>query len=384
MKTRLNVHYYFTLLLSAFSIIQVYYASIVGVSLSLAIFLLIAILPICILGINLSKIKLDKDAFILFIFVSIHFLLVVLLNNSSTGTVVSTINFIFVLFILSVIVPNIYDKNLATRMLLTISLISSMFLIFQYVFLHVFNLYISGQLFFLEHKVSVMGHVRPFSLFSEPSAFGFFNAFGLSIALNSEKMKKRNLIVSIISLAMLLSLSTTSIGLLILVWLRWKTPRISFRKIKISGLFYLILVILLLIMGLQLNIFDTIYEHSFKGLFSGAYAGGLKGRIGNLSYAWQYHSNIVNVFFGAGVVDLDMFLPAIARIYVYYGLIGYLVFGVFFARFFMYSSKFYRTFILIPLISSFFSDSIFGIQMLLYMPLVISYKGIKTDSFILE
>jgi hypothetical protein len=378
MSKRININYALTLLLSLFTILQVYYISLGGISLSLASVVLILLLPPCLLGINLSDIKLDYNTLLLFVFLFIHFLLFVLPNNSNNGAIMSTINFLLVLFVLSIIVPNIYDKKLGIQMVISISVVSSVFLIIQFIVLHGFDIYISGQVPFLEYRTSVMGHVRPFSLFSEPSAFGFYNVLGLATVLYCEGMnkKKRILFLAIISFSLLLSLSTTSIGLLVLVWAKWGIPRLKLTKVKISVLFQLSLLLpLFLFLGWRFNIFNTIYQHSIAGLFSGNYAGGLTGRIGNLSYAWQYHSLPLRIFFGVGIVDLDYFIPAFARAYVYYGVFGYFLLGIFFTRVFMTSNEYCRTFILIALASAIFSDSVFGVQMLIYMPLVISYKN---------
>lgn len=381
MKKRISIHYALTLLLSLFTILQVYNINFNGILISISSVILILLLPLCVLGINLSKIKFDLNTLLLLCYIIIHFFIIVLLNDSHNGAVLSTINFILVLFVLSIIVPNIYDRELGIKLIITISVISSLFLIIQFILLHAFDLYISGQVQFWNYRTSVMGHVRPFSFFNEPSSFGFYNAFGLATVLFCEDMnkKKRYIFLTIISFALLLSLSTTSIGLLLLVWAKWGVSRVKIKKVKISVFIWLtVLFALFLFLGLRLNIFYTIYEHSIKGLFSGNFAGGLTGRIGNLSYAWQYHSSIHKIFFGVGMVDLEHFIPAFARVYIYYGLLGYLVLGVFFVRLFTTTNKYYRTFILIALVSASFSDSIFGIQMLIYMPLVISNKtGIR-------
>lgn len=378
MRNKISIYYALTLLLSLFTMLQVYFVSISGIYLSLASVLLIALLPLCILRINLSNIKFDYTSLLFFCYIFIHFVLFVMTNVSNNGAIRSTINFLLVLFVLSIIVPNIYDRDLGRQLLIFLSVASSVFLIIQFMFLHGFDIYISGQVTFLDYRTSVMGHVRPFSFFNEPSAFGLYNAFGLATVFYSEDMKKKKKLVylSIISFALLLSLSTTSIGLLLLVWSKWVLSRVKTKKVKISTIFLFSLFLsIFLFLGWSFNIFHTIYEHSIAGLISRNYAGGLTRRIGNLSYAWQYHNSTLKTFFGVGIVDLDNFIPAFARVYIYYGLFGYLILVSFFNRVFMTSNEYCRTLILIALAAAFFSDSIFGIQMLIYMPLVISYKN---------
>lgn len=377
MNKKISIYYFLTLLLSLFAILQVYYISLGGISLSLADVFLIVLLPFCIIGINLSHIKLDRNTLLLFVVFFVHFLLFVLPNNSSNGEIMNTIHFLLVLFVLSIMVPNIYEKKLGIQMLVSISVVSSVFLIMQFIFLHAFDIYFSGQVPFLEYRTAVTGRIRPFSLFSEPAAFGFYNVFGLATVLYCEGMnkKKRIVFLAIISLALLLSVSTTSIGLLVFVWAKWGIPRL--KKVKISVLFQVSLLLpLFLFLGWRFNIFNTIYEHSIEGLFSGNYAGGLTRRVGNLSYAWQYHNMPIKILFGVGITDLDHFIPAFARVYIYYGIFGYFLLWIFFIRVFITSKEYGRTFILIALASAIFSDSIFGIQMLIYMPLVISWKNI--------
>jgi hypothetical protein len=273
-------------------------------------------------------------------------------------------------------IPNIYEKKIGINILIYASIISSFFLVLQFLFISLFNIYFSGQLTFLNYRTALNGNIRPFSFFNEPSSFGFYNAFGLASLLYSKNLfgKKKNIFLLIISLALVLSLSTTSFGLLIFIWLTYAIGRIS--SVKLNSLIVIItFIVILTFLGIELEIFNRIYNHSIEGLLTGELAVGLYRRIGNFSYAWSYHDTIINTLFGVGIVDLDYFLPAIARIYIYYGLIGYLLIIWFFSRIYYKSDRLGRILILIAIVGSFFGDTIFGIQMIFYIPLVISsYK----------
>lgn len=373
----------FTMLLCSYSILQVYYIKIENIHISLADICMLLILPVSIIAFNFYCFKINLPTLVLLLLSGFQLLFLYTFSRLDSGTIVNTVHFILVLFVLCFFIRNIYNTKYGIKFVIIISVVSSIYLILQFILLKVFNIYISGQVDFLASRTAVTGRIRPFSFFSEPAAFGFYATYGLATCLftNKESDKRKKWLIVIITVALLISMSTTSIGLMIVVWMLWIFDFLkNNNKIKVKYLLIVFLsFLILLILGWRLNIFKTIYEHTFEGLSSGKMANGLSGRIGNLSYAWNYHTKIASKWFGVGIVDLDYFIPAFARIYIYYGIIGYLIFGFFFAVCYKNTGKLGKVYIIITMVAALFSDSIFGAQMFTYMPIVMSEKYLNNN-----
>lgn len=363
----------YTILLCMYSILQVYYVKIIKFDISLADICLLLILPFCMMLLDFEHIKININMGLLMLYCVIQMIVLLLFNKMDGSAMVSTAHFILILFVLSLLTSNSYLSEKGLDMLVIISTIASIFLIFQFIMINFLNIYISGQVSFLKAKTAVTGKIRPFSFFSEPASYGMYSSFGLAICLFGKDYNKKNVKISaaIITIALMLSMSTTSIGLMCLIWSLWFLKK--FKKMKAIHFVEIVAIIIIIVLiGIKFNVFTTIYEHSFEGLSTGQLARGLNGRIGNLDYAWKYHTKMFYKIFGVGIVDLKYFIPAIARIYIYYGMFGYICFGLFFSVFFMKTGSLGRVFILLVIVSSLFSDSIFGAQMFTYMPVIIA------------
>ncbi|MCH5279912.1 MAG: hypothetical protein J1E61_00475 [Lachnospiraceae bacterium] len=375
----------FTLLLVLYPILSVYLVDFKFTKLSCADTLLLILLPLLILKLfKANQLKVEWDIWFILIWCLFHFLIVsgVILDNVAE-VFRDECHFMLVLFLLAVLWPNIFDPDLGIKALIIVSVISSIFLIIQFVLLHLFNVYLPGQLQFFESLTALTGHIRPFSFFSEPAAFGVYNSIGLAAILLKRKfeLKYELVFAGIVTAALVLSTSTTSLGLMVIAYLYWLGADLK-KRLKYLLIFGVVFLPVVIIIEMKYSIFLTIYQHSFAGLFSGNYAHGLTNRVGELDAAMSFHSNsgILVALVGTGMISLSdfLFLPTIGRINIYYGILGYVIFAVFFIKKFIKADYFGRTLFTIAIIAAIFSETVFGIAMLWYMPYALIGSN-KTD-----
>lgn len=368
----------FTILLVLYPIVYVY-DSPIG-SLCLADVLLLLLYPFLLLNLLKKKvIKINKGLLFLLFFVFVNLLIIPFFHISDIGLIIRNQgHFIIVLTTLAIFTPNLFRKEFGIKLLCCVSLVSSLYLIAQVVLLHVFGIALGAHLPFLTANISVNGHIRPFAFFSEPAAFGMFNAVGLNtvIALKPYKEKLNQMSEMIITLAMLLSLSSTAVALLVIVWLWYLVPTLckkhgSFKIKPITVGAFFAVVILFIVANSKMDIISFIYRHVAPES-NGNMAAGVYGRVGNISsMKSDYSFNICEVIFGHGMIDLTLFLPATARTYLYYGVVGCIVLILYFFELFMNSDKYGKGIVVIVLANSLFGDSIYGLAMFWYMQYII-------------
>lgn len=378
MKT-ISLSKIFTILLVLYPIISVY-DSPVG-PFCLADTLLLIMYPILFTYmLNKQIMKLDTLQISLTIFVTVNIAVVTFLSISDIDEILRNQgHFIFVLLTLAVFAPNFFLKDFGTKLLCYTSFISSLYLILQVVLLHGFEIVLKAHLPFLTAHISVNGHIRPFAFLGEPAAFGSFVAIGLStvLILRPFSDKTNRMMEMVMSLAMLLSLSSTAIALLIIAWGYYIVliHRKNFLKIKLSTLLAVTTVVILFICAnRRMNILSFIYAHIVP-TDGASMAAGVSGRLGNISLMdTAYSFGMMESWFGRGMVDLTMFLPAFARAYLYFGVIGCIVLGVYFIKLFRRSGNYGRLLIILVMANAVFADSIFGLAMFGYMQYVMMYQ----------
>lgn len=369
----------FTWLIVLYPVLQVYFVPIGNIRLSFADTLMLVLLPFLIFLLFLSpRIQIEKTTMILLFYCILHFGVMKYLTLIANPSISDTGHFILVLFILAFLCLNFMDKERTLNLLMKVSFISSAFLLLQFVLIHGAGVYLPGQLPFLESSTAVTGHIRPFSLFSEPAAFGWYNNIGLATILFTDQLSKRRkrLYTLVISLALFLSTSTTSICLMACVWLIWIMQKKGMAKrIKWVLVIALALMPVIVLAELKYGIIETIYLHSFVGLTSGNYAGGVMHRFVGYEEALSYNKDKFMFYklFGNGIIEINgtNFVPTIGRITIFYGFSGYFIFAGYFVKMFFKSELYGKVLIVIAALSAIFAESLFGLMMLWYMPYVI-------------
>ncbi len=374
---------FFTSLIVLYPILIIYRINIASFRLSLADVILLSVLPYMAMKMILKrKINLNFSFLLVFIYCGIHYI-----TNVHTAEISDTMHFLIVLFILCFFVNVYFDKEYAIQIFIKVGIVSSIYLLFQFIMLKLLGLYIPGTIPFIPAVTSTSGAIRPFSFFSEPSAFGLYNSFVLVTILFNKNFtnKKRFKFAIIISISLLASVSTTSICLMLIAWLLWLISRQEElnRKAKIVLIFGFMLVLIIPFAELKYGIVSEIYNHSFVGLASGKenMAKGLQHRIGDTALALDYYSDKGwnSRLFGQGIVEINEvldsdFIPTVGRINIFYGIVGYFIFGFLFFNTFIKSGKYGRAILIIAFVVSFFAEILFGQMMLWYMPYILGWS----------
>ncbi len=378
----------FTVLLVLYPVIHVY-DSPIG-SLCLADILLLLLYPFLLFRLLKKRtIKIDKGLLFLLVFVLANLLVIPILHISDIGLIIRNQgHFMIVLITLAIFVPNLFEKKIGIRLLCHVSLVSSLYLIAQVILLHVFGIVLGAHLPFLTANISENGHIRPFAFFSEPAAFGMFNAVGLAtvIAWKPFKEKMNRASEMIITFAMLLSLSSTAVALLVIVWLWYMISTLCkehklFKANPMTISAFFVVVVLFVIANSKIDIISFIYRHVAPAS-NGSMAAGVYGRLGNISsMKLDYSFHMSEVIFGHGMIDLTLFLPATVRTYLYFGVVGCVTLILYFLRLFINSNRYGKGIVIIVLANSLFGDSIYGLAMFWYMQyIMMQEKGFKRFS----
>lgn len=371
------------MLLVLYPILSVYFIEVCGINLSIPDILLLILFPFLLFKFAFQRfVLLDKLSTMFLGYVFLHFLLIA----NSSEVLVETAHFFLVLLVIAFFCPNFFDKELGVKLLILVSLISSIYLIIQFLMLQTAGIYLPGQIPIFNTSMSQNGRIRPFSFFSEPAAFGTYNNIGLATILYSDNLsgKKKKIYLIIISLSLFLVTSTTALGLMVAVWLIWLKDNRG-KIAKRIAFFLIVFVPIVVLIDLQYGILGKIIEHSFLGLLKGQYAGGLLGRIGGLRAAFLYNqgTSIMQKIFGSGMINLNRvagghYLPTVGRLNVYYGISGYIVVSFYFIEQFLHCQKYSRCLLMLSMVSMFFSETVFGIMLLWYMPYVMGWKDKDT------
>lgn len=369
----------FTILVVLYPILKIYYISETLAVVCLADIFMVLLMPaLLILMFRKNYIRIDHGIMILFFYITGHFLIVnVLVLGNVREVLLNTAHYLFVLLILGVFLLNFWNHKLALSVLKITAEVSNVFLIFQYVCLYVFGRYVSGQLSFLYALTAKTGAFRPFSFFSEPAEYGTYAAIALAVQMfDKDRQDVRTFISSIlISMGVLLSRSSAGIGLTAGLWFFWVFHTVYNSKSKEMKKLLLLLMIgvpAIVFLSSKLDIWSFIYTHVFKSQESGEMARGLSNRVSGYSYAFSYHNqNLFAILFGQGMVTPREFVPGIGRLYIYYGFTGCLVYAVYFIGLLKKVNVTYKVLLILMLAASFFSDMIFGLAGLYYLPYVI-------------
>lgn len=372
----------FTILVVLYQILKVYYISETLTVLCLADIFMVLLMPaLLVLMFRKNYIRIDYGIMILFFYITGHFFIVNVLVLGNVQEVLTNVaHYLFVLLILGVFLLNFWNYKLALSVLKITAEVSTVFLIFQYVCLYVFGRYVSGQLPFLYAVTTKSGAFRPFSFFNEPQEYATYAAVALAVQMfDKDRQDVRTFISSIlISMGVLLSRSSTGIGLTAALWFFWVFHTVYNSKSKEMKKLLLLLMIgvpAVIFLGSKLDIWNFIYTHVFERQESGEIARGLSNRVSGYSYAFSYHKqNLFAILFGQGMVTRQEYVTGIGRIYIYYGLTGYLVYAVYFIRLLKKVNATYKVLLILMLVVSFFSEMIFGLYGLYYLPYVIYSK----------
>ncbi|MCM2590892.1 hypothetical protein NDQ53_16440 [Rossellomorea marisflavi] len=116
----------------------------------------------------------------------------------------------------------------------------------------------------------------------------------------------------------------------------------------------------------------TAFDNAFYRIFESDQA--YIGRLGNYNNVMNFHNgSLLGVLFGEGMVEINGFLPAVPRLYIFYGIFGLLAF-MFLIGLLIKKRGYKRVVLITMLVSSLGTEIMLGKFILLYLPFIIDFN----------
>lgn len=232
---------------------------------------------------------------------------------------------IYYVFIFICISDKIYLRELGFKIVLFMSILSSLYIYIQYIFYYVFDTILLGYMRTLPLHIPEYARsyneyfsylFRPASIFYEPSHFAQYAVLGLVISLWYLRLKIKFFYALIIASAMILSTSFTGIVLVIFVYILyiWKNTKL---KTKIVGSAALVLVFLLLF-----NFVPFFNVSIRRALTTDVSQNAFWARNTFLLHNKEMYLNIIGY---SNVDHITYYLTSFSYLFIYYGIVSLLL-----------------------------------------------------------
>lgn len=371
----------FTILLIIFPILYMYQTQIL--TLTVSDVLLIIIIPFLLVDMARKKIKISiyKPLSIVVLYIILQTLIIMLLSNSSSADSIffSICRLLLYYIVLTIFTKTYFDIEFGLKVYKKVAIFVCCFLFLQIIGENIFGVYIPGTIpglpvseamtkYNLQKSAGDSARLR--SLFAEPAHFSTY--VSLIFAIDLLKENKINKRIMVYTLGLLLSGSSTGIFMVVIIYAIYFIKNMkSFSKRTIINVTVIIaLIAIILPIYIQTESFEIFYERTFSNENSS-----IDGRFENYGMVLE-ETNTINMIFGRGTfAEIDDYIPALPRIYFYYGIIGIIYFitrsAINFIK--LKGTQFVSWLVLFILI--FPTELIFGYLIMVYMPFII--KGEK-------
>lgn len=367
----------FTILLIIFPILYMYQTPIL--TLTVADVLLIILIPFLLIDMARKKIKISiyKPLGIVVLYIILQTLIIILLSNDSNinSIIFSICRLLLYYTVLTVFTKTYFDIEFGIKIYKKVAIFVCCFLFLQIICEKLFGFYIPGTIPGLpvsealteyNEQKSAGNPARLRSLFAEPAHFSTY--VSLIFAIDLLKENKINKRIIIYTLGLLLSGSSTGIFMVAIIYAIYFIKNMkSFSKRTIINITVVMaLIAIILPMYMQTESFKIFFERTFVNENSS-----IDGRFENYGMVLE-ETNTINLIFGRGTfAEIDGYIPALPRIYFYYGIIGMIYFIIRSARNFikLKGTQFASWLVLFILI--FPTELIFGYLIMVYMPFII-------------
>lgn len=323
-------------------------------------------------------------AFATMIFIQ-HSLTVIVGDIDIRSTTMRMLRYLFYVLFLSMYSTSVFDCQYGEKTYRVIAVFASLFLLFQQAVYSMFGRYIPGFFTFLPlDREELLWHAtnyenrfaqdpRPRSIFSEPQIFASFVLGYISILLFKENLNKKDkAILFIVSVAVLLSRSTTAIICLVFLWGVFFYKKILKRRVNPTFLLTLLIIIAALVFVAP-KLYSSrlaLGSHSVTGRME-SYLTLLRG--GNL---------LTSSLIGHGMIDIDTstrtsytgFIPSLLRFYKYYGFFGAAIVSIVFIRLNMEVHPRYKMLLYLIILLMVGTVDFFGPMIFVSMPFILTSR----------
>lgn len=333
------------------------------------------------------SIKINRPLFRYGIMIVVFHILTLLAGNTEiASTTLRMLRYLFYILFLAFFSTSNFEAEYGERVYRFISMASAVFLFAQQIVYSLTGHYIPGFLTFLPLlREELMWHAmnyqnrflldpRPRSFFSEPQIFASFVLGYLAILLFKNYWDKKDKIVLIIlSLAVLLSRSTTAIICLVFLWGMFVVHRFHNNKINPSILILLVLAFVALVF-IAPDLYSSrlsLTSHSFTG------------RMDSYSNFFNEDSSLFKILFGNGMIDIDnsslsnytAFIPSLLRFYKYYGVLGCFIVVTVFLGFLRRVMPQYKHLLYLEMLLLVGTVDFYGVMIFTSLPFVIANEN---------
>lgn len=308
-------------------------------------------------------------------------------SYDSNSILFRSLHNVFYMFTVIFFIKQYFDIEFGLKVLCFTAVISTIYIIVQYVLINAIGYYLPGTLPFFKTVVDEFNKtimesglkIRPRAFFSEPSAYSCFIALFLIIDLFSGRKRKFTdyILDILVSVGLLLARSTTGYLLGFIIWGLWgfKTFKKSIKNKPWFLLLSMILIPLILYFIVQTESFSIFINHTF-GTGDEVWGTGVINRIENYVYAFSTNGlSSFEILFGRGMQMPDYYIPGIPRLFYYFGFIGILLWIYTYLYIFLDSNCDQKRVLALMIVIAFFGDSLFGINYLIYFPFIITLKN---------
>lgn len=390
----------FTLCVILYPILSIYSTPIMGVT--IADMLLGFILVYIVLGmIKYKKIN-RKNIVTPLLYIGIYILfqvLVLMLFKDSkyiNEIIMRSFRYIVYIIVVSLLSRKFFKYTYAKIYLEKVSIFSTFYIIIQTILIRVFHYYLPGTIpgmTLTNELVSKFNEtanqltlIRPRSIFSEPAGYASYVIVFFVIKLFSCEYEKNRMKVCIfISIGILCSMSNTGIVLSVILWGIWLGKKIistdKFNNISLSQkniLLALVIVPIISILVVNSSYFSIFLDRTFSTTGIGASTINRISSYLNIFYRKSY--SLSEIVFGHGMIDYSNaggYIPAIPRIFYYYGIMGVILYLRLFLYLFKNLSGEGHYILLTVLLMSIAGDAMFGVAIIFYFPFMLSKKDCK-------
>lgn len=367
----------FTILLIIFPILYMYQTPIL--TLTVADVLLIILIPFLLIDMARKKIKISiyKPLGIVILYIILQTLIIILLSNDSNinSIIFSICRLLLYYIVLTMFTKTYFDIEFGIKIYKKVAIFVCCFLFLQIICEKLFGFYIPGTIPGLpvsealteyNEQKSAGNPARLRSLFAEPAHFSTY--VSLIFAIDLLKENKINKRIIIYTLGLLLSGSSTGIFMVAIIYEIYFIKNMkSFSKRTIINITVVMaLIAIILPMYMQTESFKIFFERTFVNENSS-----IDGRFENYGMVLE-ETNTINLIFGRGTfAEIEDYIPALPRIYFYYGIIGMIYFIIRSARNFIKLKGTQLASWLVLFILIFPTELIFGYLIMVYMPFII-------------
>lgn len=337
----------------------------------LMLFFVFALLDYLFFSKNFKKIIFNEQ-FTIFFIASIYFLVNTLINsqlqNLDTESLFTLVfrlaKFIFYMLSVFLCTPRMLDYKIFKKTIIFVGIISTIFIMMQYLFYYAFGKIVLGQIngltvyldeyAKLDYDKIFDYNFRPSSFFLEPSMFTQFLIVPLTLSVFDplKKNKLINITINIfLTIGIILSTSGQGFFYIFIVYLLYFFYTI---KNKLQFLLYLLLFLLLVI--LLYNNFEVFKFSVDRFLFN---KNASSARLGAYSYCLSLKNFELLFGFGYGNVIKDVYFPGTAYIWYSGGLIGLMIILFLFFIFYKKANFLFTKIISILFFVMFFGTALF-------------------------